>query len=130
MGHWTNAYVGLPYVDGEQDCAEIVARVEREVFGRSVQVPRVRAIGPFGKSAQIAYARDDLADPVDAPVEGDVVLMRVCGLWHVGVWFHLGEPWVLHALKRSGQVVIHRLRDLAALGIRVEGFYRMRCNGR
>lgn len=126
MEHWTTAYVGLPYIDGEQDCAELVARVQREVFGRAVTVPRVRADGPFGKSAQIAQGAADLADRVEAPVEGDAVLMKVRGLWHVGVLFEAGEPWVLHALRSAGAVVAHRMRDLAALGIVVEGFYRMR----
>lgn len=129
MAHWTDAYIGLPYIAGEQDCAAVVARVQREVFGRAVTVPAERADGPFGKSAQIAQGAQDLADPVTEPAEGDAVLMQVRGLWHVGVWFHQGEPWVLHALRSSGQVVSHRLRDLAGLGIRVEGFYRMRCDG-
>lgn len=129
MAHWTEAYIGLPYIEGEQDCAELVARVQREVFGRAVTVPRVRADGPFGKSAQIAQGAVDLADPVAVPADGDAVLMKVRGLWHVGLWFEqAGEQWVLHALRSSGQVVAHRMRALAAMGIRVEGFYRMRTN--
>lgn len=127
MGHWSEAYVGLPYIAGTQDCAELVARVQREVFGRAVTVPSERAAGPFGRSAQISQGRD-LADRVEQPADGDVVLMMVMGLWHVGVYFVLGEPWVLHALRRSRQVVSHRLRELPGLGIRVEGFYRMRCD--
>lgn len=128
MAHWSEAFVGLPYVEGEQDCAELVARVQREVFGRAVTVPRARADGPFGKSAQIAQGAADLADRVALPAEGDAVLMQVRGLWHVGVWFAVGEPWVLHALRSAGAVVAHRLRDLPALGIKVEGFYRMRAH--
>ena len=27
MAHWTDAYIGLPYIAGEQDCAAVVARV-------------------------------------------------------------------------------------------------------
>lgn len=128
MSHWTDSYIGLPYIEGDQDCAEVLARVQREVFGRAVTVPRTRADGPFGKSAQIAQGAVDLADPVDSPFEGDAVLMKVRGLWHVGVWFEAGEPWVLHALRSSGQVVAHRVRDLPVLGIKVEGYYRMRTN--
>ncbi len=127
--HWTEAYIGLPYIEGDQDCAELVARVQREVFGRQVTVPRERADGPFGKSAQIAQGAVDLADRVDSPVEGDAVLMTVRGLWHVGVWFESGEPWVLHAVRSAGAVVAHRMRDLPGLGIKVDGFYRMRTNG-
>lgn len=130
MAHWSDAYVGLPYIPGEQDCAELVARVQREVFGRAVTVPRERAGGPFGASAQVSAGARDLAEPVEAPVDGDAVLMQVRGLWHVGVWFELaGEGWVLHALRRPGQVVTHRMRDLPAAGIRVEGFYMMKCDG-
>lgn len=126
MAHWTEAYIGLPYIEQVQDCAELLARVQREVFGRNVHVPSVRADTPFGRSIQIAHGRDELADPVSQAQEGDAVLMQIMGRWHVGVWFNLGEPWVLHALKNAGQVVAHRLRDLPRYGIRVEGFYRMR----
>jgi hypothetical protein len=126
MAHWSEAYIGLPYITGEQDCAELLARVQREVFGRQVTVPRERADSPFGKSVQISQGARDLADPVPIPVEGDAVLMMVRGLWHVGVWFEVGEPWVLHALRSAGEVVSHRMRELPAFGIKVEGFYRMR----
>lgn len=126
MSHWSDAYIGLPYIAGEQDCAELLARVQREVFGRQVTVPRERAESPFGKSAQISQGARDLADPVQAPLEGDAVLMQVRGLWHVGVWFERGEPWVLHALRSAGGVVSHRMRELPLFGIKVEGFYRMR----
>jgi hypothetical protein len=128
MRHWSEAYIGLPYIEVEQDCAALLERVQREVFGRNVTVPRGRADGPFGKSAQISQGARDLADPVQEPVEGDAVLMKVRGLWHVGIWFERGEPWVLHAMRHAGEVVSHRLRELPALGIRVEGFYRMRSN--
>jgi hypothetical protein len=124
--HWSEAYIGLPYIAGEQDCVDLLARVQREVFRRQVTVPSARSANPFTRSMLIAQGRDTLANPVVSPAEGDAVLMQIMGLWHVGVWFERGEPWVLHALKSAGQVVAHRLRDLPRWGIKIEGFYRMR----
>ncbi len=124
--HWSERYVGQPYVPGENDCAELAARVQREVFGREIRLPSERACGLRGLSAQIGAARDDYGAPTDAPEDGDAVLMTGRGrLSHVGVYCLIEDvPWVLHAMKRAGQVVRHRLRELPAQGLTVEGFYK------
>jgi len=126
MAHWSDRYVGQPYVPGENDCAELAARVQREVFGREIALPSERAFGLRGLTAQIDAARDDYGTRTDSPADGDAVLMRCRGkLSHIGVYCDLdGVGWVLHAVRNAGQVVRHRLRELPLQGLAVEGFYR------
>jgi hypothetical protein len=124
--HWSQVYVGLPYVRDTFDCAVLVERVLREVFGRDVELPKERSADVHGLSAIIRRRRADVAQPVDDPREGDAVLMIGRGrLNHVGVYCLIaGEPWVLHNMRAAGQVCLHRMRELPAYGLRVEGFYR------
>lgn len=126
MTHWSDVYIGQPYRPGENDCAELAARVQREVFKRDIGLPTERACGLRGLTAQIADLQGDYATPVDQAVEGDAVLMRSRGrLAHIGVFCLInGEAWVLHAMKNAGQVCRHRVRELANMGLVVEGFYR------
>ena len=37
--HWAEAYVGRPYIEGRHDCADFVAAVLRERFGRILALP-------------------------------------------------------------------------------------------
>lgn len=124
MTHWTSRYIGLPYA--ENDCAELAARVQREVFCRSVSLPTVRAAGLRGLTAQIEAEKDVYAERTDLPQDGDAVLMVGRGrLDHVGVYAAInGVPHVLHAMRNAGQVCLHRLRELEGIGLKVEGFYR------
>lgn len=125
MSAWTDQYVGQPYVKDELDCGGWVERIMRERFGREVALPRERAQGLRPRSAQIAERIGDFCRPTLAPTEGDVVLMRCRGtLWHVGLYVVQDEPRVLHAMEgRAGQVQLHRIRDLARVGIVLEGYY-------
>lgn len=123
--HWTQQYIGMPYIEGEQDCGEFAARIQREVFRREVRLPTERAAGLRGKSRQIESLLDDYGLVTDAPVDGDAVLMKGGSLWHIGVYALIGGiPYVLHAMKNAGQVVLHRLRDLENQGLKFEGFYK------
>ncbi len=133
VNHWTRQYVGEPYVPGENDCAALAVRVQREVFGRDIRLPGDRREGPFGSSAQIDALADDYAVPVDRPTEGDAVLMRCRGrLSHVGVYCEIGGvAYVLHAMQAGpaaggGSVCLHRLRDLPRYYLIAEGYYRWR----
>jgi len=126
--HWAEHYVGEPYIEGGNDCAALAARVQQEVFGRRIALPVERMSDYRGWSRQIEMHRDDYADPVDAPAEGDAVLMVGRGrLNHIGTYCELnGAPCVLHAMKSAGQVVLHPIRDLGRYGLEVEGYYRWR----
>jgi hypothetical protein len=123
--HWSAAYVGLPYVRGEFDCAALVERVLREVFGREIHLPKERAADVLGLSGQIAAHRAEFARRIDAPGEGDGVLMVGRGrVNHIGIWCFIDESYVLHNMRNAGQVCLHRVRDLSRYGLFVEGYYR------
>lgn len=127
MAHWAQRYVGRPFVAGEHDCADLVVAVAREQFGREVRLPQ-HAHSLRGRDAQIALLKDTLGRPVDAPREGDVVLMRQAGRrrtlgHHLGVWCDPGEPSVLHCLGGLG-TCLHPLYSLAKRQLEVTGIYR------
>lgn len=127
--HWSAAYIGLPYVPGESDCAMLVERVEREVFGRALDLPKERPSDRArDMAAQIGEHLERFARRLPAgtdPREGDLVLMVGAGyLDHIGVYAEIaGEAWVLHAFIRARQTVLHRLRELRNWGLEVEGVY-------
>lgn len=128
-------YVGMPYVAGEFDCADLAVRVQREVFGREVALPAHHPGGARTQGALILRLRDELAVELAEPVDGCAVLLwepddyapDELRLWHIGtVFLHAGEVWVLHASARICSVALHRLADLRRWGLRVEGFYAWR----
>lgn len=124
MRHWSERYVGMPYA--EADCAELAARVQREVFGRVILLPSERRPGLRGLTRQIETLKGDYATRTDSPADGDGVLMVSRGrIEHVGVYCEIGSaPYVLHAMRSAGQVVLHRARDLSHQGLTVEGYYQ------
>jgi len=68
-----------------------------------------------------------MCTPTDSPHDGDLVLMTETPHkrpGHAGVFFYLAhEGWVLHSNEKSGCSVLHRVRDLPAFGLRIEGYY-------
>lgn len=127
MAHWSEAYVGRPYVAGSDDCAALAVAVQREVFGRVVDIPGERPCGLAESAALIARLQVDHAQRIEVPVDGTVVLMRrgACSRpWHVGTYFDAaGEGWILHSTASAGAATVIRLRDLSRFGLQVEGFY-------
>jgi cell wall-associated NlpC family hydrolase len=128
MAHWADRYIGQEYIHGEADCGRLVCRVRAEVFGRPspALAEEDRAASAYGRTGQIIGVLDEFAAPVAVAEEGDIVLM-VCRARpsHVGVYCLVdGEPAVLHAMQKPGQVVLTKLRDLQRIMLRVEGFYR------
>ncbi len=129
--HWSGRYIGRAHVEGAHDCADFVADVLREEFGR-VWAPPPRAHAVRGRDAQIAALAADHARPLGAgetPEEGDGVLMRMAGRrrlagHHIGLWCApAGEPSVLHCQAGLG-TVLHPLRGLEARGLEPAGIYR------
>ena len=125
--HWTDAYVGRPYVPGAEDCAYLAATVQREVFGRAVVLPAERPNNLAEGAEMIARLQADHAVRLEAPQEGAVVLMRRGNLarpWHVGTYFEqAGEAWILHATRSAGAATVVRVRDLPRFGLQIEGYY-------
>lgn len=124
--HWAEAYVGIPYVVHEADCARLAERVRREQFAHVLELPRESHDNPFARGATIAVHTRDFAVRTDEPKEGDGVLLLARGrLQHIGIYcLPGGVPHVLHADQGAGAVVLHRVRDLERLGFRLEGYYR------
>lgn len=127
------AYVGLEYKLGLFDCADLAAKVQREVFGREISLPasRQRALGAAGQRREIASLRDQLAVRVDVPFTGCAALLTeggpLGGTWHIGtVALHRGETWVLHNSHALGSAHLQRLADLQRWGMQLEGYYAWR----
>lgn len=118
-------FVGIPYDEDACDCADLVVLVQRELFGREVQLPNGRPRGVRGQ-AVLGELSKPYGTPTDSPQDGDLVLMRDRGrAGHVGVYFHLAhEGWVLHSNQRNGCSVLHRVRELPDWGCAVEEIYR------
>lgn len=116
----------IPYSEQAFDCADLVLLVQRELFGRAVQLPGRRPRGITGQAA-IGELSRSLAIPTAAPQDGDLVLMLEHGHrrpGHAGVYFWLDhEAWVLHANEKTGCSILHRVRDLPDYGLRIEGYY-------
>lgn len=126
MAHWSEKYVGRPYVPGEYDCAELAMEVARVEFGMAVDMLSERAIGVREQSEQIDMMQADFAQPTDDPHDGDPVLMRCRGLLaHVGVLCVIGgERYVLHAMRNAGMVCLHPMRRLRDVNLQIEGYYK------
>ena len=128
MAHWSDKYIGEPYVKGEADCGRWLCRISREEFG--VKVPDeaeiARAASRLGRTAQMEDAVRTLGEVTTKPVEGDAVLMFCRGRKsHIGMFCIVdGEPSVLHAMENAGMVVRHCLRDLPRYFLSIEGFHR------
>ncbi|HEL2957641.1 TPA: peptidoglycan endopeptidase [Stenotrophomonas maltophilia] len=119
-------FVGIPYDEREMDCADLVALVQRELFGREVQMPGRRPRGVEGQAALGELSRPYCRRAL-TPQDGDLVLMietpnKRPG--HAGIFFFLAhEGWVLHSNERNGCSVLHRVRDMPEFGLRIEGIY-------
>ena len=122
-------FVGMPYVVGEFDCADLAVRVQREVFGKDIALPASHRLGARGHYVQINSLKDDVADRIPEPENGCAVLMtQYTGkavLWHVGTAFIDGQDvWVLHNSALQKGAALQRLDAMRRSGFRVEGWYR------
>lgn len=126
MPHWSDAYIGQPYIPNTGDCAVLAERVAREQFGLRIGLPVVHAEGYRAQAAQIRELKDDYAERIDEPADGCPVLLIGRGQeCHIGVMCWLAhEWWVLHANQDFGAVTRERLRVLTRIHFKVEGFYR------
>lgn len=114
-------YVGLAYCPDTFDCADLVALVQREMFGRDVQLPSGRPRGDRGQVALGEMAKP-YGVPTDSPKDGDLVLMLQGGRpSHVGVYFFVAhEPHVLHVRAEGA---FSELTPVRLLATPVEGYY-------
>ncbi|MCS4231355.1 hypothetical protein EDF77_1933 [Stenotrophomonas maltophilia] len=117
----------IPYDPDSADCADLVVSVQRELFGRHVEMPSRRPRGARGEAELGALSRPYARLREGPPQDGDLVLMFDHGQrnpGHAGVFFFLAhEGWVLHSNERHGCSVLHRVRELQGFGLRIEGIY-------
>lgn len=129
MPHWSERYLGRPWVEGRHECTDLVEIVLAEEFGRRLRFPR--AAGVRERDRLVATRIGEFAAPLDRPpAEGDGVLLRARGRRavgsHIGVWCEpAGVPSVLHCAEALGAVV-HALDALPGRGLEVAGLYRWR----
>lgn len=123
--HWSDPYIGLPYIVETGDCAALAERVAREVFGKAVCLPASHASTYRDQAKQIIESRDSYATRIDKPVDGCPALFvgRGC-LCHIGVMCWIAGEWhVLHADQSAGFVLRQRLRELTRIHFKLEGYY-------
>jgi cell wall-associated NlpC family hydrolase len=122
MSHWTEAWIGTPWVAGETDRWNFARAVWAEEFDLDVPAMPYGG-GPVEARRRFAGAAEmDAWRATPAPREGDAVLMamgaRPC---HVGIWV---DPCrVLHSVEGTGAVCTPP-DALAGMGYRIVGFYR------
>ncbi|MRT31177.1 hypothetical protein [Herbaspirillum sp. CAH-3] len=120
-----NRYVGRRYDPASFDCADLAVLLQRDLFGKKIVMPthRARRLAP---AAAIERYRAELGRPIERHEiqDGDVVL--ICSDFiHIGTLFHVNGAWcVLHNSRSLGGVWLHRLSDLPALNLFIEGYYR------
>lgn len=124
--HWSDKYIGEPYIPEIADCAVLAVRVAKEVFGKDIALPVAHAATIRAQAKQIDELKDDYAVRIEAPLDGQPVLLigrgRTC---HIGIMCWLaGEWWVLHANQSFQFVTRERLRDVTRIHYKTEGFYQ------
>ena len=119
-------FCGLPYCARTFDCADLVALVQRELYGKHIALPgrAARERAPVA-AAQRALSGEIACGITEADAgDGDVVLMH-SDTMHLGVLFVIaGERWVLHAYDNVGYTALQRVSELRQLGVRIAGYYR------
>lgn len=119
--HPAERFVGMAYDAEAFDCADFVIHVQREMFGREVILNGRRPRGARGVAELGALSRQ-YAEPTDSPADGDLMLFRSGGGWHVGVLFQIaGEPHALHCPADGGFSLLQPLR---CIPMTFEGYFR------
>lgn len=130
MAHWTDPYIGLPYVIDSFDCTHLIEKVFKDECGRELQLPMERTGGVVMLSKQIADERDNYVTQVKMKEakDFDIIIMKQNNrLNHVGVFANVnGLKCVLHNVRNVGSVVLHKIRELDKIGLTVEGVYRFK----
>lgn len=126
MAHWSQKYIGQPYIPGVADCMVLAEQVANEVLGLHIGIPTTHETSLRGQAEQLSRLKDDYAVRVDAPIDAQPVLFVARGrFYHCGVVALIGgETWVLHNDSAAGMAVCQRLRDMTRWAYSFENFYR------
>ncbi|MYE01463.1 MAG: hypothetical protein F4Y03_09310 [Alphaproteobacteria bacterium] len=127
--HWTDRWLGRPWVEGTYDCVDFVKEVLAEQFGRRLRLPATPA-SARDWDRTVANLKADHGYRTPFPADGDGVLMMQAGArrqrgYHLGVAVRReGRLLVLHC-PRNGSSVLTPAKDLrAAFQLELEGTYR------
>ncbi|MBV2182340.1 MAG: hypothetical protein KUL86_14065 [Castellaniella sp.] len=126
MAHWTDRYIGKPYIPGIADCMNLAEQVANEVLGLHIGIPATHETSLRGQAEQLDRLKSDYAVRVDAPIDAQPVLFVARGrFFHCGVAAIIGgETWVLHNDSAAGMVICQRLRDMTRWAYKFEGAYK------
>jgi len=120
MAHWSDGYIDIPHE--QLDCAELVERVLREQFGRTVSFPRKESSNLFHRAALVTRHAADFATPIASPVDGCGVMLLARGrMAHVGLYCAIGAGFLLHSDSTFGASV--RVPITRVSTHRIQGFY-------
>ncbi|GAB4387210.1 NlpC/P60 family protein [Albidovulum sp.] len=128
--HWAEKLIGRPWAAGGQgpdafDCWGLARWCWRARFG--IEVPEIAVDAADLRGVLAAFRRHPERRrwrAVEAPAEGDAVLMRQSRHpVHVGLWLAVDGGGVLHVVRGAG-VVFQRPPELLAHGWRIAGVYR------
>jgi len=126
---WSNEYISIPYRPGGRDrygcdCYGLVRLILKERFDKLL--PELSYDhNDNEKLADLVDEQKPLlqAERVDKPREGDVVVMRFCGLpTHLGIM--VDEYRFIHISNVTHMSCIERI-DNTRVKDRIEGFYRV-----
>lgn len=119
-------YIGLLYNPSTFDCADLVVKVQAELFGREIVLPSRRPRGRIGQ-ARLGELSKAYVVETTTPQDGDLVLMNEFPhkkMSHVGLYFFIAhEAYILHAQNELEGSVMTRVRELASARLSIEGFY-------
>ena len=125
MSHWSEKYIGEPWVSTENDCWAFVRRVWLEQFQLSVPAVDVDAhsqlacVRAFSSHEEISNWKQ-----VDTPCDGDGVLIgKNRRPSHVGIYVSIGSGRILHCVQGVG-VICQDLQSMAFMGLRPLGYYQ------
>ena len=120
MPHWSDAYLDIPHT--QLDCAELVERALREVFGKNIVFPRKSCDDIDHRSGLIVDNAKDFARPIDQPFDGCGVLMFARGRRaHMGLYCAIAQGYVLHSHSLFGASMVQPINNMRFF--KIEGFY-------
>ncbi len=123
--HFSNDYIGLPWVAGQNDCYNFVKRIWRnhyQIDGLPLEYDGKDAIKSRRSFMNI---KEQYFTPITKPIDGCAVVMKQ-GRYpvHVGIWLEELQG-VLHCIEKSG-VIFTKPDNLYTLGYEVHQYYKVK----
>lgn len=119
--HWSDKYVGTPYIVGLYDCGDHTQNVLNNEFNRQIYFPARWDDSLDVLTEQLEDEKDYYANQIsiEKAFDGDVLLMGSTSgnIHHIGILFRIGNVlYVSHNVKSIGSVVVNKVKDLKLYG--------------